>query len=204
MEPLIPESYFHIYNHSIANELIFREDKNYLFFLEKYKQHIVPVAKTLVFCLMPNHFHFLVRIKNSEVIEELILRSQKGQKDYSALVTVDQKESYVANFLSKQFSNLFSSYTQSYNKKYNRRGSLFLKNFKRKPVEDDAYFVRLVNYIHRNPVNHGFVNNAGEWKFSSYNAIISKKPTMICRNEVLDWFGGLENFVFNHLTSLDL
>uniref|UniRef100_UPI003217E9D0 hypothetical protein n=1 Tax=uncultured Draconibacterium sp. TaxID=1573823 RepID=UPI003217E9D0 len=204
MEPLLSEKYFHIYNHSIGNELIFREDKNYVFFLEKYKQYILPVADTMVFCLMPNHFHLLVRIKKSECIESLILESVKGKKDYTKLNRNEDKEDYQARFVSKQFSNFFSSYTQAYNLIYGRRGSLFMKNFKRKEIGDDDYFIRLVNYIHRNPVNHGFVNKPQEWKYSSYNAIISDKVTLVKRAEVLEWFGGLGNFMYNHLRSMEL
>ena len=204
MEPLLPESHFHIYNHTIGNELMFREDKNYNFFLEKYMEHIVAVADTMVYCLMPNHFHLLVRIKSFEVLEAIVLGSVKGKKDYSGLNMLEDKETYIAHFVSKRFSNLFSSYTQAYNLIYNRRGSLFLKNFKRKPILDDAYLLRLVNYIHRNPVNHGFVCKPQEWKYSSYNTIVSDKPTLVKREEVLECFGGLANFMYNHLRSLDL
>ena len=204
MEPLLPEGYYHIYNRAIANELIFREEKNYSFFLYKYRQYIVPVVDTLSFCLMPNHFHVLIRPKKQEIIETLILSSPKGQKEFAKTDNPEAKEKYVALFLSKQFANLFSSYSQAYNLTYNRKGSLFLKNFKRKAIEHDNYFIRLVNYIHRNPVNHGFVNKPQEWKYSSYNAIVSDKPTLVKREEVLHWFGGYANFMYNHLHSMDL
>lgn len=204
MEPLLPGAYYHIYNHSIGDELIFREDKNYLFFHEKYNKHITPIADTMVYCLMSNHFHLVIRVKEPDDIERLVLTDEKRNRAYSALETPNEREIYLAYFVSKQFSNLFSSYTQSYNLVYNRRGSLFLKNFKRKTISDDDYFMRLVNYIHRNPVNHGFVNIPQEWKYSSYNAIISGKTTLVKRDEVLEWFGGLVNFKDNHLRSLEL
>jgi len=204
MEPLLPEGYYHIYNRAIADELIFREEKNYSFFLDKYRQYIVPVADTMSFCLMPNHFHILIRVKKHGVIEKLILNRPKGQKEFTKADNAQEKENYVALFLSKQFSNLFSSYTQAYNLVYARKGSLFLKNFKRKPIEHDDYFIRLVNYIHRNPVNHGFVNKPQQWKYSSYNAIVSDQPTLVKREEVLYWFGGLASFMYNHLRSMDL
>lgn len=204
MEPLVPGAYFHIYNHSIGNEQIFREDKNYIFFLEKYKEHIAPVADTMVYCLMPNHFHIVVRLKDFEQIETLMVSTAKRESEYSGLENFEQKEYYIFQFLSKRFANLFSSYTQSYNLIYNRRGSLFMKNFKRKPIPDDDYFIRLVNYIHRNPVNHGFADKPQDWKYSSYNAIVSTKLTLVCRDEVLEWFGGLGNFMYNHLRSLEL
>ncbi|MHA7108715.1 transposase [Sunxiuqinia elliptica] len=204
MEPLLPECYFHIYNRAIGNELLFREDKNYTFFIEKYKQYLTPIADTLAFCLMPNHFHLLICLKPQATIEAQLLSSAKGAKNYPAADCIEKRELFLSKYISKQFSNLFSSYTQAYNLIYNRRGSLFLKNFKRKPVEDDGYLIRLVNYIHRNPVNHGFVSQPQQWKYSSYNAIVSDQPTLIKRDEVLQWFDGLANFKYNHFYLLEL
>lgn len=71
-------------------------------------------------------------------------------------------------------------------------------------IQDEKYFIRLVNYIHFNPVEHGFVNRPSEWKYSSFNAIISKKQTLVKRDDVLEWFGGSGNFMNNHLRPLDI
>ena len=177
MEPLMPGNLYHIYNHANGNENLFRNEENYRFFLNKYIKYITSFSSTFCYCLLPNHIHFLIRIND-----------------------VEQSDKYY----SKQFSNLFSSYTQSYNKLYKRRGSLFLKNFKRKPVEDDDYLLKLVNYIHFNPVKHGFVEKPEDWKYSSYNAICKQANTLICFQEVLEWFGDLENFKYNHRFPLDL
>jgi hypothetical protein len=37
-----------------------------------------------------------------------------------------------------------------------------------------------------------------DWKYSSYNSFFSEKPSMIKREEVVSWFGDLENFVHLH------
>ncbi|MBS1975122.1 MAG: hypothetical protein JST13_12275 [Bacteroidetes bacterium] len=103
-----------------------------------------------------------------------------------------------ANCISKQFANLFSSYTQAYNKKYNRMGSLFMKNFKRRLVNTDSYFSKIIHYIHANPVHHGLAQSIEEWRWSSYHAIISAKATKINRDEVLKWFNGKEGFIQTH------
>ncbi len=115
MPPLLPNQYYHIYNHANGDDNLFREEENYRFFLQQYHQHIDAIADTVAWCLMPNHFHLLVKIKN----EESLLQT------FSKFETLEK-------LLSKKFSNLFSSYTQAFNKLYQRRGSLFIKNFKRK------------------------------------------------------------------------
>ena len=197
MEPLLPGRKYHIYNHVIGKEVLFKEEKNYYYFLEKYKKHITPVVDTYAFCLMPNHFHVVVRIKKEEEIIPLIKRKISIKK-FNNLKQPIEKENFIALFVSKQFSNLFSSYAQAYNKVYNRMGSLFLKNFKRKPVESKDYFVKLISYIHNNPVKHRFVLKPEDWKFSSYNAIVSGSSTLVKRQEVIELFGSLENFIFCH------
>jgi len=102
-----------------------------------------------------------------------------------------------------QFSNLFNSYTKSYNKVYQRKGSLFIPNFKRKPVINDPYFTTLIHYIHANPVHHGFVKDISDWTWSSYHSLLSEKHTRLKREEVLAWFGGKAAFSSSHYKPLD-
>ena len=65
--PLLrPCQYYHVYNRGINGEDLFREERNYRYFLEKYAQYIEPVAETYAYCLLGNHFHLLVRIRDVE------------------------------------------------------------------------------------------------------------------------------------------
>jgi len=100
----------------------------------------------------------------------------------------------ISELISNQFKNFLISYSKSFNKMYERRGSLFLDNIKRIPVRDDDYFTNMIRYIHFNPVLHGFTDNPYRWKFSSIHAYLSDKRSMICRKDVLEWFGGQEAF----------
>ncbi|MEM9776697.1 MAG: transposase, partial [Chloroflexota bacterium] len=63
---LIPGYYYHIYNRGNNGENIFIEAKNYSYFLRLYIKHIELVAFTYAYCLLRNHFHFLVRVKTDE------------------------------------------------------------------------------------------------------------------------------------------
>ena len=71
MEKLTPNCTYHIFNHANGFENIFTEDENYRFFLAKYQQYILPIAETYAYCLLPNHFHLVVRIRRKEVLEEV-------------------------------------------------------------------------------------------------------------------------------------
>lgn len=87
----------------------------------------------------------------------------------------------------------------SINKQQQRKGSLLQRGFKRKLIEDEKYFYSAVYYIHSNPIHHGLINDLTKYKFSSFNLLSGEKETKLCRNEVIDWFGGKENFIDYHL-----
>jgi len=96
--------------------------------------------------------------------------------------------------ISNQFKNFLISYIKSFNKVYERRGSLFLDNIKRISVTGDDYFTNMIRYIHFNPVLHGFSDTPHRWKFSSIHAYTSDKRSLFRRQDVLDWFGGKQEF----------
>ncbi len=62
----------------------------------------------------------------------------------------------------------------------------------------DAYFARLIVYIHQNPQKHGLIEDFRDWPYSSYHTLLSDKPTHIQRDKVLDWIGGRQNIVVMH------
>jgi len=183
LERLIPGNTYHIFNKAIGTDKLFIGDKDYSFFLKKLDRFILPVADILSYCLIPNHFHLLIDFKE---IEELPTKLQKQNTDNPDLL------------LSKVFSNFFNSYSKSFNKAHDREGRLFLYPFKRIIVEDDEYLVSLINYIHRNPVHHGLTKLFSEWKYSSYNATLSGKPTKIKRDFVLSLFGSKGEMITFH------
>src|SRR5699024_8935766 len=120
---------------------LFVNGDNYLFFLNRYKKYLGKVLDTYCYCLMPNHFHLLVRIKEIEEIEQTDLT---GFGNLSGLTGLE-KETYLSDFISKQFSNCFNSYSKAFNKQQGRIGSLFMRPYKRKKVNDEAYFRKLVH-----------------------------------------------------------
>ncbi|HND87529.1 MAG TPA: transposase [Saprospiraceae bacterium] len=179
--PLEPGATYHVFNHANGFENLFVNEGNYRYFLRKYAEHIPPVADTLAYCLMPNHIHLMIRIKS---VAEL-------------------PENCGSNKISKHFGNLFSAYAQAFNKQQRRRGSLFIPNFKRSMVTTEAYFARLVHYIHRNPVKDGFVSHPAEWPHSSFMSLLSDKPSRLLRKEVMEFFGGREGFLAAHNLDVD-
>jgi hypothetical protein len=138
---------------------------------------------------MPNHFHFLVKVKSEQEFESFVKvqnfdkAPKEGLHSYSAIV-------------SKQIGKFISSYSQSYNKVNNRHGALLESPFKRIRIDSDEYLKNLILYIHLNPLDIN--QNFETYRFSSYQAIISKLSTNIVRDQVIQTFGDLENFIYCH------
>jgi putative transposase len=185
--PLQYDQAYHIYNRGNNREDIFIEERNYRYFLKLYAKYVEPVADTYAYCLLRNHFHVLVRAKTAEEQEE----------------TLRVSETLGVLRPSRQFSNLFNAYAKAINKAYQRTGSLFENPFGRILVTSDAYFVQLIAYIHQNPQKHGFVDDFRDWPYSSYQAMLSEKPTRLKRDEVLAWFDGPAAFRASHGRAVD-
>ena len=192
-EPLEHDKYYHIYNCGINGENIFREKENYLYFLKLYDKYIEPIAETFAWCLMPNHFHVLVRIKEEKEIDK---------KNLPTPVRVSNPDRDLSNTRikhpSKYFSDLFNAYAQAYNKRFNRHGSLLERPFKRKLIDSEIYYKNLVIYINNNPVHHGFVEHTSKYSWTSYLSLTSHKPTKLKRADVIEWFDDLNNFKILH------
>jgi hypothetical protein len=218
IEPIEHGKYYHIYNRGINGENLFREKANYLYFLKLYDKYIEHVAETFAWCLMPNHFHLLVRIKDESEIGFIPIK-HKPPTGLKATVGVSGAADGVSSMLapavvenpdgglnttnrkynpSHQFSHLFNAYAQAYNKKYGRHGSLFENPFDRILVDNEKYYKNLVVYIHNNPSHHLFVEDSIEYPWTSYLTVKSAKPTKLMRSNVIRWFDDIENFESVH------
>ena len=187
-----PDHFYHIYNRDNGNELLFKNNGNYFFFLEKYQKYISLIADTYCYCLMPNHFHFLVKIKSE-------LELFKGLEPLESSSSGSKPLESSSKLISNQFSKLFNSYAQAFNKQQKRKGSLFMSNFKRKLIDDDKYLKKVVHYIHHNPMKHGYAKSIEQWEFSSYKKIINNEHLeLISKQELLSYFESLENFICCH------
>ena len=191
--------FYHVYNRGNNRETLFPEDLWYDIFLNKFRKYIFPLSDIYAYCLLPNHFHFLIRIKSENELLSFFKSKKKvvnGLKNSENEPTVNLEK-----LLSGQFSNFFNGYAKAFNKKHNRLGSLFMHTYKRKKIDNTNYLNKLVLYIHFNPLEARLCKSLRDWPYSSYNSIISSKETFINRLEVLEWFEDIENFKHVHLSS---
>lgn len=92
-----------------------------------------------------------------------------------------------------------SSYVYYYNHKYSRDGHLFRERFKSEPVNDMAYFVTLLRYIHQNPLKAGIVTNVNDYEFSSWQEYCDKDGVLfpLCDTQTV-----LNRIPYNELNAL--
>ena len=170
--------FYHVFNRGNNKENIFHEERNYIYFLSLVEKYLLPVTDIFSYCLLKNHFHFLLKIKEEK---ELPLEYLEGRKR-----------------IHQPFSNLFNAYTKAINKAYDRTGSLFQEHLHKNKVTTDEYLIQLMVYIHLNPVKHGFTNDFETYRYSSYKVLISKKHTHLKRDEAISWFDDRDNFIYWH------
>jgi putative transposase len=195
----LPGGFFHVYNHANGDENLFRTPDNYAYSLRKYGEYLGPVVDTFAYCLMPNHFHLMVRVKPEWELSAFAVEKKRKQQETGAGLRKNlQGLQDLEGLVSQQFSNFFNAYVKAFNKQQNRRGNLLMHNLRRKPIPDEQYFTQLIAYIHQNPAHHGFTPDFRTWPHSSYRALLSESPTRLCRAEVLDWFGNRAEFVRAH------
>ncbi len=93
--------------------------------------------------------------------------------------------------LAQIFKRICGRYVYWYNAKYQRVGHLLQGRFKSEPVEDEGSLLRVLRYIHQNPVKAGLVKNAKDYPFSSYHCYMKPRD-----NQLVD-----TDFVLNMMNS---
>ena len=164
---------YHVFNQGNNKRRVFFCDNNYVYFLEKARKHILPYASIIAYCLMPNHFHFMIYIHRLNID------------------TVSRSKRLISRSLNSSIGTMLSSYSQGLNKQRNNSGSVFRPKTKAIAVNDyESRFDGLkslmrgiydhvpewqypevcFNYIHLNPVRSNLVSRPHEWFFSSARA----------------------------------
>jgi putative transposase len=167
-----PGEFYHVYNRGNNKQLIFFNERNYSFFLRKVKAQLIPVCDIIAYCLMPNHFHFLIQPNSSSVGE----RNSFGAKPMQELAY--------------QIGILLSSYSQAINKERKTSGSLFQQKTKAKILSEMSngsrisYFEQCFHYIHQNPIVAGLVKEVADWPYSSYLDYAGLRSGTLCKREI--------------------
>lgn len=171
---LEPGKYYHVYNRAKNGDPLFENEEACRFFLKLYQAHICPIAETYAYCLLSDHLHFLIRIRED-----------------------------AAGSLYKPFAMLFNSYSKGYNNHNEKEGKVFQFKLKRKEIRSTPSLLEMIRYVNQNPWRHGATENPANYKFSSFRATMTTGPTMVAKELVQEFFGSHENLAGNLLTQVD-
>jgi putative transposase len=182
---LSENEYYHIFNRSVGDEKLFVTHENYRYFMEKLNHYLSPISDLFCYTFLPRHFNLFIRIKNASLLCEHMERL--SYRDGCASSNIPQ-------FLMEQFSNCFNAYAKAFNKQRNRKGRLFMEPYRRRRIRDPAEFIDLVCSIHADPVYKGLCTGINKWPHSSYHLIGKMGERWLCSEEVINWFGSMEEF----------
>jgi REP-associated tyrosine transposase len=156
---------YHIYNRGNNQQPVFFSDDNYVYFLKKCHRYLKPFAEILAWCLMPNHFHFLMDITDAS------LEPVRSGGIFMPAIT-------------NGFRLLESSYAKGINKQLDRTGNLFQQKTKAKFTNKAKdYPLTAFHYIHQNPVQAGLVKSPEEWRYSSYLDYAHLRNGTLCNKQ---------------------
>ena len=136
---------YHCYNRGVDKRVIFEDQQDYIYFLKllrnfntsavygnlrlsENKDPINPPVTILSYCLLPNHYHLVLRCNDDE------------------------------GGLSKYLQRVAGGYTMYFNQKYKRSGALFQGTFKAKHIETDLYLRHILAYVKYNNLVHDIID----------------------------------------------
>ena len=173
--PWVPGAIYHITNRGNHQEIIFRENIDYIVYLgilkETLKFYQDDNYKLISYCLMSNHVHLLLKT---------------GTKEPS--------------FFMRRINSMYARY---FNSKYQCIGHLFQGRYFSNLINNVIELLEVSRYIHLNPVRAKMVDSPEKYMWSSYNKIVlnedkfkdldlnsRKLMTDMCidENEILDLF----------------
>jgi len=157
---------FHVWNRAAGRLRLFKKPEDYLAFerilIEAHERHPI---RLLDWCLMPNHWHFVVWPKDD------------GQVS--------------AFFRWLTHTHAMRSITH---RRVMGMGPLYQGRFKSLPVQRDEHLSTLLRYVQRNPVRAKLVKQARQWRWSSLHVRRSGEPAELASilaawpiDEPADW-----------------
>ncbi len=171
-----PGRIYHVFNQGNNRQTIFYQNKDYLTFLNLYKRLFTNIASTIAWCLMSNHFHFL------------ILTDERCNK------IIRQGGNYL-DPITNGIRKLLSGYARIFNNLYDKTGSLFRQKTKAicltdipikpgSPIVIQDYYINCFKYIHQNPLKARLIKRLEDWEFSSFKDYAGLRNDDFCSKEM--------------------
>jgi REP element-mobilizing transposase RayT len=182
---IFEKGFYHIYNQGNNKQPIFLLNRDYEYFIELCHKYIVPRCQILAWCLLPDHFNFIIQI-NEKSLERIVWGGNEMPS------------------VSNGFQLLQSIYAKTVNARENRTGSLFRQKTKAKLLETKDHAYLAFRYVQRNPLKARIVNSLDDWTFSSYNEYLGYSKPELSNVELGEEIFGIDTVNFKTMMAEDI
>jgi len=198
--PFFCNQHYHLVFKSIGGLLLFQNDLNRTFFLQRFSFYLAPVFISKAYCQLNNHVHLIIQVKQLEFLLQSIVAIPEETKTVSMKKLLQDIESptLLDEMIERQVNRFMVSYTNSYNKAYKRAGGLFQSPFRRSAITGETHLQQAIIYTHANAQKHGLTADYRTYQHSSYFEIVSGKYRFVDGLSVVNFFGGIKNFIEQH------
>ena len=156
--PIEKYSFHHVYNRGVDKRIVFEDKEDY----ERFLLYVQVLNDSEI--QSPNTFEALSR-KAAEASPTERLTNIVAfclMSNHFHLLLHECREGGISKFMQR----LGTAYTMYFNERHERSGALFQGTFKSRLVDDEAYLLKILDYIHLNPRKLGPLRN---YTWSSYN-----------------------------------
>jgi len=156
------EGYYHIFNRGNNKDLIFFEEENYYYFLSKFEHYVLPHCDVFSYCLMPNHFHFFLKVNNKLYFERglknfFISYAKSINKRYGRVGSLFQGRYKAKEITSESYYTRIITYIHQ-----NPTTALLAKTLEDYPFSSYHYYVKgTPSFLVTKPVLEWFTNLEG-------------------------------------------
>jgi putative transposase len=151
------------------------------------------IDKRNIFIFENDYWKFLECIKKAKEKSDMSLLAYCFMTNHVHLLIKEGHEE-----IGDTIRRINVGYAQYHNKKHGRTGHLFQNRYQSEPINDDAYLLVVLRYIHQNPVKAKMVSTISDYKWSSYNDYLSRKISLTDTDIITGYFDSTETFVNFH------
>jgi REP element-mobilizing transposase RayT len=201
---LLPDKTYLLSAISSDANLFFSNDQDYLLFLKLYKEKLNSILSTLSFCLLPNELHLVIKINAEQDLFNFYKQNDFFPDENESLESIKKLNQSLAaqnfNVFDKHTQKLFTNFLNSFvaeskNQKQLAFNKITKSGLSKTELIKENDLVSAITTVHQLPVKNKVCKQIPDWKYSSYQAILSEKPSNINREFVLSLFESREKFI---------
>jgi len=189
-----PEKTYRLKYHASADNCLFNSDESYIHFLKCFTETMLPLLNTYAYCLLPKEFSYLVEVKSEKEIFDFLKhenRIPEEQLNFSSYKELsDTAAPQIGNMFALQVTKQFHGFIHQANGLLSKTTSPKIKinasSVQKESIESNEAFIETIIDIHNKPCEMGLSELPEKWKFSSYSAYLSDKPSAIKRDKALN------------------